>query len=283
MIYFTDEELDRLIAEDVPYFDITTRLAKFGSQLAKIQFFTKEPTVICCTEETLRFFTKFGITPTLVSMSGEYIEKEVKFLEAEGLAKHLHLIWRTSTNLMEYASGVATRTRFMVEAAKSVNKNIIISSTRKTIPFTRKIAAKAVLAGGGNLNRLSLSENIVLFPNHYKFFGGLNGLISKIDKMKEEAAGKIITVEVKSASEALALSKTSVDVIQLDNLTPVEIKKLIEDIRTQNQYVKIAAAGGINLDNVKEYAATGIDIIVSSFPNNCSPSLFRVEIEPLND
>jgi molybdenum transport protein len=281
MIYFTDEELDRLIAEDVPYFDFTTRLAKFGSQLAKIQFFTKEATVICCTEEVLRFFNKFGITPTLVSLSGEYIEKDVKFLEAEGLAKHLHTIWRISTNLMEYASGVATSTRLMVEIAKSVNKNIIISSTRKTIPFTRKIAAKAVLVGGGNLNRLSLSENIVLFPNHYKFFGGLKGLITKIDRMKEEAAGKIITVEVNSASDALAMSKTSVDVIQIDGLSPEELKKLMNDIRAVNSLVKIAAAGGITVENIEEFAGSGVDIIITSYPNHCNPSRFKVEIEPL--
>jgi molybdenum transport protein len=281
MIYFTDEELDRLIAEDVPYFDFTTRLAKFGSRLAKIQFYTKEPTVICCTEEVLRFFNKFSITPTLISLSGEYIEENVKFLEAEGLAKHLHTIWRISANLMEYASGVATNTRLMVDMAKAINKNIIISSTRKTIPFTRKIAAKAVLVGGGNLNRLSLSENIVLFPNHYKFFGGLKGLITKIDKMKEEAAGKIITVEVNSAQDALDLSRTAVDVIQIDGLKPEELKKLISDIRPINSSIKIAAAGGITVENIEDFAATGADIIITSYPNHCNPSRFKVEIEPL--
>lgn len=283
MIYFTDEELDRLIAEDLPYFDYTTRLAKFGSRIAKIQFFTKEPTVVCCTEEVLRFFAKFGITPTLVSMSGEYIEKGIKFLEAEGLAKHLHAVWRVSANLMEYASGVSTCTRLMVNAAKAINKNIIISSTRKTIPFARKIAAKAVLVGGGNLNRLSLSENIVFFPNHYKFFGGLNGLISKIDQMKEEAAGKLITVEVDSIEDALSLSKTSVDVIQLEYIAPNDIKNFIDEIRIFNTSVKIAAAGGIILENIEAYASTGVDIIVTSYPNHCCPSTFRVEIEPMMD
>ena len=58
MIYFTDEELERLIVEDVPYFDMTTRISRFGSQLAKIQFYTKKPTVICGTEEIMRLFSK---------------------------------------------------------------------------------------------------------------------------------------------------------------------------------------------------------------------------------
>lgn len=283
MIFFADDELDRLILEDVPYFDMTTRLAKFGSQLARIQFYTKDPTVICCTEEVLRFFGKFNISPTLVTLSGEFIEKDVKFLEAEGLAKHLHTIWRVSSNLMEYASGISTRTRLMVEKAKKINPHIIITATRKTIPYTRKIAAKAVLVGGGNINRLSLSENIVLFKNHYKFFGGLKGLVSKIEQMKEEAAGRPITVEVNNFSDAMMLCGTPIDVIQLEGLTPEEITKLTEEIRINNPLVKIGAAGGINLENIEAYAATGVDIIITSFPNHCKPAEFRVEIDPLSE
>ncbi|MBN1117270.1 MAG: ModD protein [Bacteroidales bacterium] len=283
MLYFTDEELDRLISEDVPYFDMSTRLAKFGSRLARIQFSTTEPSVICCTEEVMRFFTKFNISPTLVTLSGEYIEGKVKFLEGEGLAKHLHTIWRVSANLLEYASGIATMTRLMVEEAHRVNPHVIITATRKTIPYTRKVAAKAVLSGGGNMNRLSLSENIMFFPNHYKFFGGLNGLISKVDKFKEEAGGRPITVETNNAEDAIALSKTNVDVIQLVNLSTDEISELTEKIRLNNSHIKIAAAGGINLENLKDYVSTGVDIIITSFPNHCKPAIFKVEIDPFED
>jgi molybdenum transport protein len=283
MIFFADEELDRLILEDVPYFDMTTRLAKFGSQIAKIQFFTKDATVICCTEEVMRFFSKFNISPTLLTLSGEFIEKDVKFLEAEGLAKHLHTIWRVSSNLMEYASGIATTTRLMVEKARKINPGILVTATRKTIPYTRKIAAKAVLIGGGNINRLSLSENIVLFDNHYKFFGGLKGLVNKIEQMKEEAAGRPVTVEVNNVKDAMMLSGSPVDVIQLEGFTPGEIAKLTEEIRINNPSVKIGAAGGINLDNIEAYASTGVDIIITSFPNHCKPADFRVEIDPINE
>jgi molybdenum transport protein len=281
MIYFTDEELDRLITEDVPYFDMTTRLTKFGSQIAKIQFYTKFPTVICGTEEVMRLFSKLNISPTLVTLSGEHLDGNVKFLEAEGLAKHLHTIWRISSNLLEYASGIATRTKKMVELAKHVNPDIIVTGTRKTIPYTRKIVAKAILVGGGNINRLSLSENILFFKNHYKFFGGLNGLLRKFDQIKKAAAGKPITVETDNGADALALSELPVDVIQLDNMVPDEIRNLVEQIKQTNPGIRVAAAGGINIDNVKEYATTGVDIIVTSFPNCCKPADFRVDIDPL--
>lgn len=282
MIFFSDEELDRLIAEDVPYYDMTTRIAKFGSRIARMQFYTTDPTVICCTEEVLRLFSKLNITPTLITLSGEYIEKDIKFLEAEGLAKHFHTLWRVSSNLLEFASGIATRTRQMIEAARKINPDIIITSTRKTIPFTRKIAAKAVLAGGGNLNRLSLSENILLFKNHYNFLGGLNGVMSRFEDIKSESAGKPIAVQVDCAEDALAISEIPIDAIQIDNLDPVELKPLVEQIKEQNPNVRIAAGGGIRLENVEEYAATGIDIIVTSFPNHCKPASFKIEILPMD-
>lgn len=281
MVFFTDEELDRLIVEDVPYFDMTTRLAKFGSRLARIQFFTTAPTVICCTEEVMHFFRKLNCTITLTTMSGEYIDKEIKFLEVEGLAKHFHTLWRVSSNLLEFASGIATRTREMVDVARKINPNIIITSTRKTIPYTRKITAKAVLVGGGNLNRLSLSENIMFFQNHYKFFGGLNNLAKKIDAMKAEAAGKPISVETISSEDALMLAETAVDIIQVNAIPPKELAGLVIKIKNINPNVKIAAAGGIVPDNVGEYAQTGVDIIVTSYPNHCAPALFRVQIDPL--
>ncbi len=283
MIYFSDEELDRLIIEDVPYFDMSTRLSRFGSQLARIQFYTREATVICGTEEVMRLFAKLNITPTLMTLSGEYIEKDVKFLEAEGLAKHLHTLWRVSANLLGYASGIATCTKEMVEAACSQNPDIVVSGTRKTIPYTRKIVAKAILVGGGNINRLSLSENIMLFHNHYKFLGGLNGLLKKFDQLKKDAAGKLITVEASNGADALALCEVPVDVIQLDNMEPAEVKSLVDQIRQINSNVRVAIAGGINLENIKQYASTGVDIIVTSFPNNCKPAEFKVEIEPMID
>lgn len=281
MIFFTDEELDRLISEDVPYFDLSTRMTKFGSQLARIQFYTKNPTVICCTEEVLRMYGKMNISPTLVTLSGEYIEGNVKFLEAEGLAKHLHTLWRVSANLLEYASGIATRTRQMVEIAKKINPDVIITATRKTIPYTRKIAAKAVLVGGGNMSRLSLSESMLFFPNHYKFFGGLKGLIARIDSIKKESGGRLITVEAQSAEDAILLSKTAVDVIQIEGVLPSELSPLLEKIRANNPQIKLAAAGGINLENLESYVATGVDIIITSFPNHCKPAEFKVEIDPM--
>ena len=58
MIYFTDREIDELIAEDIPYFDLTTSILKLENKPAKIQISTVDNTVVCCTEEVLKIFSR---------------------------------------------------------------------------------------------------------------------------------------------------------------------------------------------------------------------------------
>ncbi len=143
MIYFTDAEIDQLINEDLPYYDLTSISIKMGTKVARISYFTRAETVLCGTEEVLKIFDKFKIYPTLVSISGEHIGAGIKFLEGEGLANNVHAIWRTTTNLMEYTSGIATRMYRLAQAAKEVDPSVNVVSTRKTQPFGKKLAIKA--------------------------------------------------------------------------------------------------------------------------------------------
>ena len=98
MIYFTDKEIDDLLIEDVPYFDLTTSILRLENKPAKIQFFTGEDTVLCCTEEVMKIFNKVGIQTTLFTPSGEFIEKGIKFYEGEGLSKNIQAVIQASKN-----------------------------------------------------------------------------------------------------------------------------------------------------------------------------------------
>ena len=138
MIYFTDKEIDELLIEDVPYFDLTTSILRLENKPAKIQFFTREDTLVCCTEEVMKIFGKVGIQVTLFTPSGEFIEKGIKFFEGEGLAKNIQAVMRASENLIGYASGIATRTRKLITKAREINPSVIVATTRKTIPYTKK-------------------------------------------------------------------------------------------------------------------------------------------------
>jgi molybdenum transport protein len=281
MIYFTEAEIDQLIQEDLPYFDITCQTIKIGSKIARISFTTTHNTVICGMEEVLQIFEKFNITPTLISFSGEQIESGIKFLEGEGLATSLHAVCRTATNIMEFCSGMATRTKTLVSLANEVTPCIPIHISTKSIPFTKKLTIKAISVGGGYLQNLGLSDMILIGDNHIKFLGGIENLVRKIPDIKKRAAGKSIQIKVTTIPDAITLSKTAIDTLQIDQIAPNELKKLVSEIKKINPTLKIAASGEINETNIGEFASTGADILISSYPYYGRPSEFDVNIEPV--
>jgi molybdenum transport protein len=283
MIYFTDAEIDQLINEDFPYFDITSLTVKIGTRVAKMSFTTSHNTLICGTEEVLKIFEKFKISPTLLSFSGEQIDSGIKFLEAEGLAANLHSISRTVTNLLEFASGIATHIKILKDIANEISPCIPILTSRKSIPFTRKIAAKAIRIGGGHIHQLNLSDAILITDNHIKFLGGIENFIKKIPEIKRRAAGRSIQIEVETAKNALALANTNIENLQIDKLKPDELKKLIPEIKTISPGLIIAAAGNINETNIADFASTGADMLVTSYPCYAKPACFLVNIDPVFD
>jgi len=283
MIYFTDQEIDQLLMEDVQYYDLTTSLLRLENKPAKIQVSTRESTVVCCTEEAMKIFNRTGIQTTLFTPSGEHLEKDVKFLEGEGLSGTLFAISRTIENMLRYASGIATRTRMLVEKAQEVNKNMIIVTTRKTIPNTRKIAIKAVKAGGAGIHRLGLSESILVYKHHYNFLGGPEQLEKRIREQRTQTGGKLITVEVETSEDALKIAKSGIDMIQLDKFSAGDIKKLKKEILLINPIIKLAAAGNITPNNVQDYANSSADILVTSWPYYGEPADMTVNIQPIYD
>ena len=167
-------------------------------------------------------------------------------------------------NIIEYSSGIATRTRKLLDTIKSVNPAVELLSARKLFPGTKELSIKAVLAAGAMPHRLGLSETILVFQQHLNFIGGLDPFLNKYQNLKQRACDKSIIVEVDTLQNAKLLSKAGVDGIQLDKLPPEELIKIVKEIRAINPNVKIIATGGITGNNVKEYAETGVDALSTS-------------------
>ena len=264
MLYFSDERIDFFINEDVPYIDLTTLALGIGDKKGSIRFVSREDTVLSGTEEVAKIFGKLNINTIHCLPSGTVLKPQEKFIEAEGRAEELHMAWKVTLNILEYCSGIATRTKKMADIAKGINPRITIVATRKHFPGTKDLATKAVVAGGGFPHRLGLSETILIFKQHLNFLGGMENLIEMIDTLKSRASEKKIVVETDNFNEAIMLCSNGVDGIQFDKVPAGKLVKYVAAIKDKNPGIMALAAGGINEKNVAEYAATGVDAIVTT-------------------
>jgi molybdenum transport protein len=62
-----------------------------------------------------------------------------------------------------------------------------------------------------------------------------------------------------------------------------EISELKKEIQSIHPGIKIAVTGNINPDTVEEYAKTGADILVTSWPYYGEPSDLMVTVVPIFD
>ena len=277
----SDSDIERFIEEDLPYGDLTTHLLGIGACPGQIIFSTRENTTLCCTEEAARVLQRCGAVVTSYMPSGTRLAPGIEFLAAKGPAQALHAGWKVALNLLEYASGIASRTQRIVERTRAVNPALTVVTTRKSFPGTKKVSIKAISAGGALPHRLGLSETVLVFKQHTSFLGGLQPFLGGVAKLREKARETKIIVEAESPAEALLVAQSGADVVQLDKITAAELADTVAAIRAVNPGILISAAGGINESNAAEYAATGIDIIVLSSVYFGKPSDIGVSIRPV--
>jgi molybdenum transport protein len=276
-----DSVIESFIEEDVPYGDLTTRLLGIGDRAGRIVFSTREETTLCCTEEAVRVLRSCGASPGSCMPSGTKVAAGIEFLAAEGSAQALHAGWKVALNLLEYASGIASRTERIVSKAKGANPGVSVVTTRKSFPGTKRIAIKAITAGGALPYRLGLSETVLVFRQHTAFLGGLEAFIGSIPELRLKARETKIIVEADTVAEALLIAQSGADVVQLDKIKPADLANIVPALRAANPNILISAAGGINEGNAAEYAATGIDIIVLSSVYFGKPADISARIQPV--
>jgi len=279
-MYFSDAELDSWIEEDVPYGDLTTQLLGFGDSPGTISYAARYETVACATEEAARMFAKLGLRATKAVPTGTVVPAGEVFFAGEGSADAIHCAWKSCGRVLEGACGVATRTRRFVEAARSGNPSVVVATTRKSFPGTKKLVSKAVLAGGAVFHRLGLSETVLVFDEHIRFLGGLDAFLARLPALKAGMPEKKIVAEAHDAPTAEAMILAGVDVVQCDKFSPAALREAADAARKANSGSSIAAAGNVTLDNVAEIAATGVAFVVTSALFSGKPSDIGVTISP---
>ncbi len=267
------EKLRKMLEEDVGFGDITTEIIVPENLKVKAQIIAKESGVIAGIEDISVLFKELNINIESAISDGSKVNAGTVIMEIEGPAKSILTCERTILNLLMRMSGIATLTHQMIREAKKVNPKVIVAGTRKTAPGLRYFDKKAIKIGGGDTHRLRLDDCILIKDNHVVIAGGVKEAI----KRAKEAVSftKKIEVEVQSMEDALAAAKEGADIIMLDNMKPEEIKKVIKKLKEEGlrEKVLIEASGRINLENIKEYASTGVDIVSLGYITHSVKSL----------
>lgn len=167
---------------------------------------------------------------------------------------------RVILNFLQRMSGIATLTRKFVEAVAGTKARIL--DTRKTAPGLRVIDKYAVRCGGGQNHRLDLSDGVLIKNNHIAVAGGI---VPALDHAHRNRRGEQpIEIEVRNLEELNQALTHGAEAILLDNMSPEDVRKAVEICsRSQktDRRIPIECSGGVNLENVRAYAETGVDFI----------------------
>ena len=273
----TTADIERFLAEDVGGGDLTTEALGIGPALGTMEFRARGTMVVAGIDIARRMMAELSVE--LFAADGDAVPAGTLVLSARGSAAALHRAWKSAQTLMEIASGVATATRELVDAAAMVDPSVRISTTRKTVPGARKLSQLAVRAGGGILHRQGLGETIRVFAEHRTFLPGWT-LRQTFDHLRRTQPEKSIGIEVGDVGEAVEAAAAGFQVIQLEKFTAGQIAEVARLLAGMTPRPLLAAAGGITPDNVGILVAAGAGLIVSSWPYTARPRDISVRIAP---
>jgi nicotinate-nucleotide pyrophosphorylase (carboxylating) len=256
-----EKKIRKFLEEDIGQGDITTLLTVPKGIVAEAEVVAKEEGVVAGLEEVSAFLESLGFeTEALVSDGSKGGEGTV-MMRIVGDARTLLSTERTILNLLTRMSGITTKTRRMIERVRDAGYKSRIACTRKVAPGLSYFDKKAVMLGGGDTHRLHLDDLVLIKDNHLAIVGDVGEAVRKA--RSAVSFSKKIEVEVSSEDDALEAVEAGADIVMLDNVSPEKIKDTISLLEEKGlrQKVLIEVSGGINEENVVEYAATGADIL----------------------
>ncbi len=235
--------------------DITSKVLIPKSSLSKATIVVKEKAIICGTEFAKQTFKKLdkSVKIRTLKKDGELANKGDKIITISGKTQSILTAERTALNFLGLMSGVASKAREFSDIADPYGSKIY--STRKTIPGIRKLEKYALTIGGAYINRETLDDFFFIKDNHLRTNSDIKECIRKLRRMSRK---KKITVEVDNLNQLKEIINEKVDVVLLDNMTPVQVKNCLKIV---NGRFECEASGKINLKNLLSFAKTKVNRI----------------------
>lgn len=261
-----NQQLEQLIknalSEDIGDGDHSTISSIDAAAAGKAILKIKEDGIlagVAVAEKIFRYMQP-GIIFTAFKNDGDDMHHGETAFEVKAKVRTILQCERLVLNCMQRMSGIATLTHQYTQKLRPYKTRLL--DTRKTTPNFRLLEKEAVRIGGGINHRFGLYDMIMLKDNHIDYCGGIEKAIEKAyNYVQTKKPGLKIEVETRSIEDVKkVMAAGKVNRIMLDNFTP---KQITEALRIIDGKYETEASGGININNIESYAATGVDYISS--------------------
>jgi nicotinate-nucleotide pyrophosphorylase (carboxylating) len=255
-----DEIIDAALKEDIGNGDHTSLSTIPSSARGKARLLIKEAGIICGIEVAFRVLHKVDDTLVIqkILSDGDRVTPGDIAFTVEGSSISILTAERLLLNFMQRMSGIATTTNRYVQELKGTKARLL--DTRKTTPLLRELEKYAVKTGGGVNHRFGLFDMILVKDNHIDFAGGIENAIKAVEAyLRSKDLNLKIEVEARTLDDVREILRfKDIHRILLDNFSVSRMKEAVALIGGR---VETEASGGITIENLREYAETGVDFI----------------------
>ena len=258
-----DEIIENALEEDIGDGDITSIYIIRKNIPGKARLKVKDRGILAGIPVAEKIFQKVdpSLNVTLFKKDGDRVKPGDIVLEVKGDIHSILAAERLVLNFMQRLSGIATFTSQVVAKLKGLNTRVL--DTRKTTPNLRELEKYAVRIGGGMNHRMGLYDMMLIKDNHVDFAGGMIPVMIALEKYKTAHKKLAVKVEIEvrnfdELTEVMKYGEKLVDRIMLDNFT---IEDLADAVTFINGRFETEASGGIQLNNIRKYAETGVDFV----------------------
>ncbi len=254
--FYVDDIIKKALNEDINYIDVTSEFLIDNDATTTAQFIAKDNGVLAGIDVAMRVFKLLdeNVEVEILIKDGMKVKKGDVIAKISGNTKVLLKGERTSLNLLQHMSGVATSTNKCVELVKGTKAQIV--DTRKTLPGLRALQKYSVYIGGGRNHRFNLTDCAMLKDNHIDAYGSITNAVRALrNKMGHTVK---IEVEVRNFSELIEAIDIKADIIMLDNM---DCDMMAEAVKIGSGKAVLEASGNVSYENIAQVARTGVDII----------------------
>ena len=243
--------LDLALDMDIGPGDVTSNALFSKHHRTTAVIISRDPGMLAGTEEAVYVFKRCGATAKALKREGAWIKRGDAVMRITGPTRSVLSAERIALNILSRMSGIAT-------ATSKLAKTVAVAATRKSPPGMALLDKKAVATGGGLTHRKGLWDMTLIKDTHLDSLSG-----NRIGAIREAMAKakKPVEIEVENASEALLAAELGAEMVMLDNFSPERAKAAIGEMRRKYPEVIIEISGGVNTQNIGDFAEAKPDFI----------------------